>query len=99
MGRFTSAAIGAAVIAFGAMGSVAGNGVAEAAPSGVGNAQDTVDTLQAAGYAVQLNGNTAGSLSSCSVTGIHGLPSDPATSGQPMHFTTVYVDLDCTSNN
>jgi hypothetical protein len=48
---------------------------------------------------VQLNGNTAGSLSSCSVTGVHGLPNEPATSGQPMRFTTVYVDLDCTSNN
>ncbi len=99
MGKYTSMVIGAAVIAFGAMGSAAFAGVADAAPSGVGNAQDTVNALQAAGYAVQLNGNTAGSLSSCSVTGVHGLPDDPVPSGQAAHFTTVYVDLDCTSNN
>jgi hypothetical protein len=48
---------------------------------------------------VQLNGSPAGSLSSCTVTGIHGLPSDPVMSGQPKRLTTVYVDLDCTSNN
>jgi|KBSSwiStaDraftv2_1062776.scaffolds.fasta_scaffold01565_7 hypothetical protein len=99
MGRFTSMVIGAAVICLGAMGSGAIAGISDAAPPGDGNAQDTVNALQAAGYAVQFNGNTAGSLSSCSVTGVHGLPNDPATGGQPPHFTTVYVDLDCTSNN
>jgi hypothetical protein len=96
MRKFTSVVIGVAVIGFGAMGSV---GVATASPSGVGNAQDTVNALQADGYAVQLNGNATGPLSSCSVTGVHGLPNDPATSGGPMGLTTVYVDLDCTSNN
>jgi hypothetical protein len=96
MCRFTSAIIGAAVIGIGAIGSVA---AATAAPSGVSNAQDTVNELQADGYAVQLNGNLTGSLSLCSVTGIHGLPNEPALGGQPIHLTTVYVDLDCTSNN
>jgi hypothetical protein len=96
MSKFTSVAMGAAVIGLVALGSV---GVATAAPSGVGNAQDTVSALEADGYAVQLNGSPAGSLSSCSVTGIHGLPSDPVMSGQPKRLTTVYVDLDCTSNN
>lgn len=96
MSKFTSMVIGLAVISCGAVGSV---GVADAAPSGVGNAQDAVNALQADGYTVQLNGNPAGSLSSCSVTGVHGLPNVPPLGGQPMRLTTVYVDLDCTSNN
>jgi hypothetical protein len=96
MGTSTSAVIGAAAIAVVTMGSA---GVTTAAPSGLGDAQDTVSALQADGYAVQLNGSPAGSLSSCSVTGVHGLPNDPVTSGQPKCLTTVYVDLDCTSNN
>jgi hypothetical protein len=96
MSKFTAAIFGAAVISLGAMGSM---GAAMAAPSGVSNAQDTVNALQADGYAVQLNGNVAGPLSLCSVTGIHGLPSEPALSGQPARLTTVYVDLDCMSND
>jgi hypothetical protein len=96
MSSLTSAIIGAAVIGIGAMGSVA---AATAAPSGASNAQDTVDQLQADGYSVQLNGSPTGSLSMCSVTGIHGLPNEPALSGQPLRLTTVYVDLDCMSDD
>lgn len=96
MSKFTSAFVGVAAIAIGALGSVA---MATAAPSGVGNAQDTVNELQAAGYAVQLNGSPTGSLASCSVTGIHGLPNVPAMGGQPIRLTTVYIDLDCMSND
>jgi hypothetical protein len=96
MRRFTSVIVGAAVIGLGAISSA---GVVSAAPSGVGNAQDTVNALEADGYTVQLNGNPVGPLSMCSVTGVHGLPNDPPVSGQPLRLTTVYVDLDCTSNN
>jgi hypothetical protein len=96
MSKFTAAVFGAAIIGLGTMGSV---GAAMAAPSGVSNAQDTVNELQADGYAVQLNGNVSGPLSLCSVTGVHGLPNEPALSGQPVRLTTVYVDLDCMSNN
>lgn len=96
MSTFASAVMGAAVIGFAAMGTV---GMATATPSRLDNAQDTVSALEADGYTVQLNGSPAGSLSSCSVTGVHGLPSDPVMSAQPMRLTTVYVDLDCTSNN
>ncbi len=96
MSTFTSSVMSAAVIGFVALGSV---GVATAASSRAGTAEDTVSDLQADGYAVQLNGSPAGSLSSCSVTGVHGLASDPVMSAQPKHLTTVYVDLDCTSNN
>jgi hypothetical protein len=42
-------------------------GADAAAPSGFGNAQDTVNALQAQGYNVQLNGAAVDSLSSCKV--------------------------------
>jgi hypothetical protein len=42
-------------------------GAAGAAPSGFGNAQDTVNALQAQGYNVQLNGAAVYPLSSCKV--------------------------------
>ena len=96
MSKFISVIMGAAVIGLAAVGTA---GMATAEPSGVGNAQDAVSALQADGYAVQLNGSPAGSLSSCYATGVHGLPSDPVMSAQPKRLTTVYVDLDCTSNN
>jgi hypothetical protein len=95
MSKFTSVVVGVAVVGIGVVGSV---GAATAAPSGVSSAQDTVNQLQADGYAVQLNGNT-GPLSQCSVTAVHGLPNDPILAGQPVRLTTVYVDLDCTTNN
>jgi hypothetical protein len=96
MSKFRSIAVRVAVIGVAAVGSV---GVATAAPSGSGNAQDTVDELASDGYAVQINGSPAGPLSSCSVTGVHGLPNDPVTIPAPKLLTTVYVDLDCMSNN
>lgn len=49
---------------------------AQAAPSGFanfGNAQDTVNTLAAAGYNVQIYGATAFPLSSCKVLQVEGL--------------------------
>ena len=43
---------------------------ATAAPSGVGNAQDTINALQSQGFNVILNGAAVYPLSGCKVTGI-----------------------------
>ncbi len=73
-----------------------------AAPSGFanfGNAQDTVNALQAKGYNVILNGATAFPLSSCKVTGVEGLNNSNIDSWgsriDPTEFDTVYVDISC----
>jgi hypothetical protein len=77
-------------------------GVATAAPSGFanfGNAQDTVNSLQAKGYNVILNGATVFPLSSCKVLGVEGLNnSNIDSSGSRIdstQFDTVYVDVSC----
>ena len=77
-------------------------GVAAAAPSGFsnfGNAQDTVNALQAKGYNVILNGGTAFPLSSCKVLGVEGLNNSNIDSQgsriDPTSFDTVYVDISC----
>ena len=57
---------------------------AVASPTGVGSAADTVKSLEADGYTVQVNGAAARSLSECTVTGVH-----PG--------STVYVDIACPS--
>ncbi len=78
-----------------------GAGVAQAAPTGGSSAADVIMRLQDAGYNVQINGTPTGSLSACTVTGIHGLTNTDST-GQPVQsgsFTTVYVDIDCPSSN
>ena len=71
-------------------------GVAAAAPSGPGSANDVVQSLKAQGYNVMINGSIDAPLSDCSVTGVH----NPDSSGRAVGFTTVYVDVDCphTSN-
>ena len=57
---------------------------AVASPTGAGSAADTVKTLEADGYTVQVNGAATSSLSECTVTGVH-----PG--------STVYVDIACPS--
>ena len=69
-------------------------GAAAAAPAGPSSAGDTVKSLQAEGYIVQLNGTANGPLSECTVTGVHP---DPAGSINQTQFTTVYVDISCPS--
>ncbi|MBJ7339582.1 hypothetical protein [Mycolicibacterium sp.] len=84
----TTAAVGALVAA-----TLGLAGPATAAATGPGDAQDTVGSLQAQGYSVQLNGPAASvPLSQCTVTGMHGMPSASAGTTQ---FTTVYVDVSC----
>jgi hypothetical protein len=79
---------------------VAGN--AAAAPSGFanfGNAQDTVNALQAKGYNVIINGGQAFPLSSCRVLGVEGLNNSNIDSAgariDPTLFDSVYVDVSC----
>ena len=94
---FTATAVCLGVLA------VAGHAdVAAAAPSGFatfGNAQDTVNALQAKGYNVILNGAAVYPLLSCKVIGIEGLNNSNIDSSgsriDPTKFDTVYVDISC----
>jgi hypothetical protein len=74
-------------------------GPAGAAPSGFGNAQETVDSLKAQGYNVVLNGAAVYPLSSCKVIGVEGLNNSNINSAgariDTTHFDTVYVDISC----
>jgi hypothetical protein len=73
--------------------------LAVAAPSGFGNAQDTINALQSQGFNVVINGAVVNPLSGCKVTGVEGLNSSNIdSSGQridPTRFDTVYVDISC----
>jgi hypothetical protein len=68
-------------------------------PGGFGNAQDTINSLQAQGFNVQLNGAAVYPLSGCKVTGIEGLRDSNINSNgsiiDPTKLTTVYVDISC----
>lgn len=75
------------------------SGTATAAPTGFGNAQETVDALKAQGYNVVLNGASELPLSSCKVIGVEGLNNSNVNSAgtrvDPAQFDTVYVDISC----
>jgi hypothetical protein len=68
-------------------------------PGGYGNAQDTINALQAQGFNVQLNGAAVYPLSGCKVTGIEGMHNDNINSAgaiiDPTKSTTVWVDISC----
>ena len=82
---------------FGALAATAlGLAGAAAAVSTGSSAADTVSSLQAQGYNVQLNGSATAPLSQCAVTGVHGDSPGRIDSTQ---FTTVYVDLSCPPSN
>lgn len=72
---------------------------AAAAPSGFGNAQETVDSLKAQGYNVILNGAAVFPLSSCKVIGVEGLNDSNVNSAgtrvDPTQIDTVHVDISC----
>lgn len=73
-------------------------GTATAAPTGGGNAADTVTELRSEGYSVQINGSVTDPLSTCVTTGVHGVPSTADASSPhsgPVPFTTVDVDVSC----
>ena len=70
--------------------------VAAAAPTGGSSAADTVSSLQAQGYNVQLNGSATAPLSQCRVAGVHGDSPGRIDSTQ---FVTVYVDVSCSPSN
>jgi hypothetical protein len=93
----------AAITAAIAAGSVAFAASAGAAPLGGSSADQAINNLKERGYNVQLNlnGGRDVPLSECTVTGVHGVPGGlplgaPAPAGQ---FITVYVDVDCPSDN
>jgi hypothetical protein len=79
--KFVFTAVAAGALALGGLGFAA---EAVAAPSGVGSAADTVESLEADGYTVRVNGAVNRTLSECSVTAVH-----PG--------STVYVDIACPS--
>jgi hypothetical protein len=99
MQRFTTviaAITGALAVAALGLASTAG---AVGGPGGYGNAQDTINALQAQGFNVQLNGAAVYPLSGCKVTGIEGLHNDNVDSAgaiiDPTKLTTVWVDISC----
>jgi hypothetical protein len=87
------------VMALGALTASTMGSAAAAAPSGFGNAQDTISALQSQGFNVVLNGAAVYPLSGCKVTGIEGLNSSNVDSSgrriDPTQFDTVYVDISC----
>ena len=69
MKKFTITAATVGALAATALGLA---GAAAAAPTGGSSASDTVSSLQAQGYNVQLNGSVTAPLSQCIVTGVNG---------------------------
>src|ERR1700752_5426892 len=97
MKRFSPAAIPMGALAA----ALAPAGAAAAAPAAGSAADETVNSLQAEGFNVVINGIQEGPLSDCRVTAIHGLrDSNVSAAGRiidPSQFTTVYVDISCPS--
>jgi hypothetical protein len=87
------------ILAAAALGPSNAAAAAPSGPGGFGNAQDTINSLQAQGFNVQLNGAAVYPLSGCKVTGIEGLHDSNVNSAgaiiDPTEFTTVYVDISC----
>lgn len=73
-------------------------GAAAATSFGGSSVSDTVNSLRADGYDVQLNGVADVPLDRCTVTSVYGLPKSAPVGGQaapPGGLTTVYVDFWC----
>jgi hypothetical protein len=73
-------------------------GTAAAAPLGGSSAADTVQSLQAQGFNVQINGTAIVPLSRCTTTGVNGVPAAHTAGQLETQFTTVYVDISCPDN-
>ncbi|MDT5149731.1 MAG: hypothetical protein QOI01_1464 [Mycobacterium sp.] len=100
MQKFTPAiaATIAGALAAAALG-LASTAAAIGGPGGYGNAQDTINALQAQGFNVQINGAVVYPLSGCKVTGIEGMNNDNINSAGAIidrtKSTTVWVDILC----
>lgn len=99
MQKFTPAIAAATAGAWAAALGLASPAEAIGGPGGYGNAQDTINALQAQGFNVQLNGAAVYPLSGCKVTGIEGMHNDNINSAgaiiDPTKLTTVWVDILC----
>jgi hypothetical protein len=99
MKQFTiTAAIGAlAVATLGLAGAAAAQPTEDPSPADTegASAADTIRSLQAQGYDVQINGSVTDSLEDCTVTGVDGLTEGPI---NPNQLNTVYVNVSCPSS-
>ncbi|OKH84565.1 hypothetical protein EB75_04460 [Mycobacterium sp. ST-F2] len=100
MPKISRAVVGTAVAAFIASATaVAAPAAAVGGPGGFGNAQDTINALQAQGFNVLINGAVVYPLSGCKVTGVEGMENDNIDSTGHIidrtKFTTVWVDISC----
>jgi hypothetical protein len=99
MKKFTIIITAIGTLAAAALGLANAAAAAPGGPGGFGNAQDTINALQAQGYNVQVNGAAVYPLSGCKVTGIEGLRNSNVNSAgaiiDPTQLTTVYVDISC----
>ena len=100
MPKISRAAVGAAMGALITSSAVlAGPAEAVGGPGGFGNAQDTINALQAQGFNVLINGAVVYPLSGCKVTGVEGMENDNIDSTGHIidrtKFTTVWVDISC----
>jgi hypothetical protein len=98
MHMFTTAIVATTGVLAAALG-LASTAEAVGGPGGYGNAQDTINALQAQGFNVQINGAAVYPLSGCKVTGIEGLHNDNVNSAgaviDPTKLTTVWIDISC----
>ena len=94
----TAIVVATGALAVAALG-LAGTAGAVGGPGGYGNAQDTINALQAQGFNVQINGAVVYPLSWCKVTGIEGMHNDNINSAgaiiDPTKLTTIWVDIFC----
>lgn len=100
MSKISRAAVGAAMGALITSSAVlAGPAEAVGGPGGFGNAQDTINALQAQGFTVLLNGAAVYPLSGCKVLGIEGLRNDNVDSAGAIidrtKMTVAWVDISC----
>ena len=95
MKKFTITAATVGALAATALGVASVAGAAAVTPVG-GSTADTVNSLKAQGYDVQLNGVAQVPLGRCTTTSLDGLPA----SGVPdlTRLNTVYVTFTCPNN-
>lgn len=97
-GSLSVGVVAAGVVVAAALASAA-TASAVGGPGGYGNAQDTINGLQAQGFTVLINGAVVYPLSGCKVTGIEGLRNDNVDSSGAIidrtKMTTVWVDISC----